>query len=194
MIECVGPECRTEVDYVDAVCDDCWDSRTVYRDELYGLWQTGWLLIEPARRPPDYSSHNLSVTTSRAPVDLAVMETLDAALTVVVDWANELRAEPVEQTDDRFGLAVTTLVRYDESLRGKEFAADYLYSLYRSHRELARLVRGPGGRVDGTCPDCDRAALIQRNEHVACLTCGARWLLAVFLTKRRRDVTQRKSL
>lgn len=196
MIRCAGIECGSEVADDGFVCADCWATRAVYRDEVYDLWRTGWLLLPPARRPPDFSSHKVSVPSSSVPLDLSVLEIQDRALAVVLEWANIVRMRRELPPMRRIGAVDGLFARSLVWLRNRDFvlydtylSGDYLHALYRIHRDLRQLVRGNTGRIDGACIQCGRAALLTRGDHVVCLTCGSRWLHAAYLTHRNASIT-----
>jgi hypothetical protein len=198
MIECAGMECRAEVANAGFVCDDCWATRVIYRDELYDLWRTAWLLLPPAKRPPDFASHKQSVPGSSVPLDLSVLEIQDRTLAVLVEWADIVRDQRGlhslrrdRDTMTLFAQSVVWLKGRDYVLHETALAGDYLTALFRSHRDLRRVVRGNGGRIDGACIQCGRAALLTRDDHVVCLTCGSRWLQAAYLVRTHRDVSNR---
>lgn len=190
-------ECGVEIADADSMlCNTCWASRAIYRDELYDLWRVAWLLVPAARRPPDFASHKLSVSGSSAPLDLSVLEIQDRTLAVVVEWANIVRAyrdlHPLRRNPDlmtMFAQSIVWLKGRDSVLRDTMVAGPYLQVLFSTHRELRQLVRGNGGRITGACIQCGRAALLIRNDHVVCLTCGGRWLQAAYLTQRDVSIT-----
>lgn len=192
---CLVPDCMSMAAAANNVCDACWDHRLALRRAIPGLWFGLHSVLEPG----SHGFHDMPGASppikSRPPLQVGVLDALQAVPAALAFWANGLLAQAgaplLDAAGVRWGVllsrALAVLDDRDHVMRLDYQARLYVTELVTLNRRMLWLstLDPTVSRLNAPCPACGnpRAVLLRDTTtgRVVCPACRGAWEHEAFI-------------